>query len=361
MSKADNSPNLLNKLWCSLVQGVSRLTTYVSNSEQKGSVFTVVGRHLYREWQQSFPMNESKAVKQALSLTADEFDGYLLRKGESGGCKVTCWRFLNKGLHQNGLLFPESVLLGCQLAPNTLAEYNTPMGTLFVANKDGAIHSARKTSLMSDVKQFAVSVGLKYDSTGTTLEPDYAAGVISLLPQWARFSTKSDKQGWPLWRWALPVMSAVIVYLGVSSLYLNWSHNSLSEQYDQRSAELSEALDLQTRLSNQQQQLTTLATLREEATSSFPVWKLIVPLYQQPELQLRRITMTEDGFELFGQAPRATDILRQLTEMPGVNASFNRPVSSRRGQETFSIALTLNYDRFAQYQLPSQQEPGNDG
>lgn len=361
MSKTTNSPNFLSKLHDYAAQTVSRFMRYVSNAEQKGAVFTVVSRHLYREWQQSFPMNEGKAVKQALSLSADEFDGYWLKKGETGGYKATCWRFISPGPVRGGLLIPESIALGSQLTPGTVAEYTTPTGTLFVANKDGAIHSAKQTRLMANASQFAVSVGLKYGNQTSAHEPDYARGVLAASPQWPRFSAKTEKQGWPLWRWAIPVMSAVILYIGVSSLYLSVTHDNLSEAYEQRRSELTQALDLQTRLSNQQEQISTLNRLRQQAKSSFPIWKLIVPLYQQPNLQLRRITLTEDGYELFGHAPRATDVLRQLTDMPGVNAAFNRPVSSRRGEETFSIELQLNYDEFAPYQLPLQQEPGNDG
>ncbi|TDP40236.1 hypothetical protein DEU29_102136 [Idiomarina aquatica] len=304
----------------------------------------VIGRKHYREWVKHYPMNEKKLVKKALKLDASESHAHILVKSDTGGYDVVFWRFDTSKLPSGSVFIPESYLIGKSLKKNEVATIITPDGRLFVANQQGLSRSAKETQLMTSAEQFAVSIGLSEPKSQRQYELAtlIEEGFLRVIPNAGSFLSQQQRTLPPLWRVALPAIIVALLYLAGSSAYLSIKLNSVQESYESRQDELTAALEKQDRVRQLERSLQTYQEIDQTTASSFYIWSLLKPLFEQKDVSFRRITYIDGSFEIFGSAERATDVLRTLSQLDGVTASFNRPVSKRRAEEIFSIELSYS-------------------
>lgn len=313
----------------------------ISNPKVSSKAIWIVGRKHYREWVKHYPMNEKKLVKRALSLDSADSDAHSIVKSSSGGFDVIFWSFAFEKLPKGNCFIPESLLVGKQLSSNQAVSLSTPGGEVFVAKQNELIRSAKKTALMATVEQFSTSVGLSVTASSEKLNiaDVIHSGLLSVLPNIPEMFVSDSSQRQPLWRLAIPLAVVAGMYLIGSSAYLSWRLDSVKAAYAERSDELSQALSRQDKVQQLQRKVDVYEQISDTTSSSFYIWKILKPLFQQPDVSFRRITFDDGAFEVFGSAERATDVLRTLTEIEGVSAAFNRPVTKRRAEEIFSIEL----------------------
>lgn len=304
----------------------------------------IIGRKHYREWVKHYPMNEKKLVKRALKLDASDSHAHTLVKSETGGYDVIFWQFDADKLPPGSVFIPESFLIGKVLKKNEVATVITPGGRLFVANQQGVSRSAKETQLLTSAAQFAVSIGLSEPKSQQQYELAELldTALVKVTPSVGSFLNPEERSLPPLWRMALPALFVMVVYLGSSSAYLSLRLDSVQDEYESRQGELAAALEKQDKVRKLERSLETYLQINETTASSFYIWSLLKPLFEQKDVSFRRITYIDGGFEIFGSAERATDVLRTLSELDGVTASFNRPVSKRRTEEIFSIEMSYS-------------------
>lgn len=331
------------RLLRSLISRVSK-----KNTTPKRAI-NIVDRSLYSEWSRHFPINEKKAVRKAIKLGEENYDGYILHRCEPNGYSVTFWKFKAQvGAGKTRIMIPESLLLSSLLNNNEAGTFQTSDGILFVAKENGKTHSALKTKLLNSIEEFASGLGIKRIRPSAESGNDYALAVLRNLKFLTSFIQWGGRKGISPTRLLIPSIILVTLYFAGTSLLLRNQLSTVEEQYQANSGELQSALAVQERFNESKEKLDTLLRVEQELVTSFPIWSVVKTLYEMENVAVRRITLVEDNlFEIFGQGERATDVLRRVNEINGVSASFNRPVTSRRDGEIFSIELRLNYDQMA--------------
>lgn len=322
--------------------------TEAANATKSGwSPVWIIPREMYSEKKTHYALNDRKELRKILKLAMKNNVQHLIRKDEDRGFWVNSFEYDDVDALPKGLFYvPESVLLGRMVERKQARQFQTDSGPLFVFNNDDYIVSAKPAGLIRDITTFGASVGaIATDAEQQQLDQTtLQSAMLSVLPDLSSFVlTKQVDVDWMalLKGYGIPLAAIGAIYLGASSAYLSVMQSIYDGRFEDQRETLSEALAIQDTVQGNYQVLASIQSSMNEFDEAFPLWRVLEPLYRMKDVKFRRISYQEGSFTLFGEAKRATDVMRILSEQPNVEASWDRPVAKRRTFELFSIKLEV--------------------
>lgn len=338
----------------------------IASTETAKLRWLILGREHYFETSKEYPIANKRDLKQALKFDDNKapFKGVTLQHIErvnEQSHRVTFWvinpKILDKLTSSPWLILPESYLLAKALPENiNLATIACPDKTLFISRTGQGMFSGIKSPQTPSVESFALATGSptsvddeqQYSAKATQFTALLSTGIKSLnvakLSGFFVNLNNINRLNYP-WKQAGVISVLVLtIYLALSSAWLSFEQQHLSQKIIDQKPQVNQALALQ---KDYQQHLQWQEALAEPLSNAFPYWHTWQIALEAIAVgaDINAIHYQNEKIILHGTADsdiKATDVLAKLSENPNVlSASFSQPVRKYRNKEDFVISFSF--------------------
>lgn len=163
------------------------------------------------------------------------------------------------------------------------------------------------------------------------------------LQQWHNAYLASPSSESLSWALLCKVSAAsAVIYFALTSLYIVSYDYYLAWQAARIQGDLNQALTHRASYLEAQQRFDERAALLRDDTPTIMAWSGVLRILQMDGVAISRLNIVDGKVEVFGSALRASDILVELNQTPGVeNAEFTMPIRNLRGADSFAIAWQI--------------------
>lgn len=341
----------------------------------------IIAREYYQEKLATYPIEDKKELAKflALEFSSQQKKYQVVAQGE-GSSQVNVWQFKQE-LPKAKIIVPESFVLAQSVGEQTLliqqcltsrsSENQCPEKKLYISLCNQGVVSTLNSSLINTPERFCNSVGLQVVessvvSTAKELPLALIKGVINApIGQLLTFSLQQEYKNYKtvIKAVALPVATIFTCYLGLSSGWLYWQHNSLQQKVASQKADISQALSNQDEYVKNQTELMMYNSFLAQQQAKSLVWLTLASIienvqvrtlryadgryiilgrtYDKPENDVEPIT----GDEKISPIYKSTDFLEKLIQQDFVvDAKFDSSVRRSRNYESFTVSFLLDTD-----------------
>jgi hypothetical protein len=336
---------------------VDTVTLKPIDNTKKTPKVLVISRENYREKTVDYPVVEQKPLKKLLSLEYGNINvKYIITDTADNKSSVNVWHF-NENLPKSTYLIPETFLFQHSLAKNQVMVKESTTGKLYVSSVNRSVISIIKSAVINSTERFCMSAGLG-SYTEVQVPKDKVASVL------LDGAIKSNKQhllsffslartGDKAIKWLSLISPAIIltsVYLLLSSMWLFWDKHTLEQQFQERKAEMVQALNIQDEyltLTNQLQMLEGFISTQKNTSS---IWLVLSQIIDDTNITVLRYDNAR--FTIIGTADQATTLMEKITNLPQVaDAQFDMPTRKIKELEYYRISFTINHKLIEQGEL----------
>jgi len=333
------------------------LTLKPIEATKKPPKILVISRENYKEKNVDYPVVEQKPLKKLLLLEYGNINvKYIVTSTGDNKSSVNVWHF-NENLPKSSCLIPETFLFQHSLDENQVMIKESAVGDLYVASTNHSVISIIKSAVVNSIERFCMSAGI-----GSYTEVKVSKNnVASVLLDGAIKSNKQhllsffslSRTGDESIKWLALVGPAVIVttvYLFFSSMWLFWDKYTIEQQFQQRRAEMVQALTIQDQyltLTNQLQVLDGFIAKQKDTSS---IWLVLSQIIDDTQITVLRYDNAR--FSIIGTTAKATTLMEKIANLPQVlDARFDVPIRKTKKLESYSISFTLNHKLIVQEEL----------
>jgi|GEM_PF-6269219 len=339
------------------------------NTGNRKTRIRVLSRYSYTEQTESFPLKSASELKKLLN---NKYPGYLHFIGDwqQNSRQVLLIKLKPQAAHlaeTSGLLIPETLLLA-EVLEQGLAELNTPAGVVFAASSGAgqglgksagqSIQTAVKGGVINSAEAAKLSLGVATNADHTTYSTEelfrlYSQSVVSVvLAHRSELFKRSEKATSKL-PWAsmgIAAAALLVIYAGLSTLYLSASDSSRQATLDGYGEQVTERLNRRSQMEQEVNRLSALNASGQSRQQLINTWEVIAML-RDTGVTMQNVTGNFRELEFRAVAPSATTVVERAAQHELVqNIEFTSPVRSSRQGETFSVRIELRE------QLPVQAE-----
>ncbi|CAH9056799.1 hypothetical protein PSECIP111854_01866 [Pseudoalteromonas sp. CIP111854] len=323
--------------------------SFISAKDSFAPKLIIVNRKYYKEAIKTLPFDDKRQFDKLLDLEKAEDSSLsaLLINRRSGSTHYVEWR-ISTCVPNSFFIVPETILLTQLAEPRQVIKINGDQPVFAFACDEG-VYSSKQSALISNEARFLQSIGYQFQGDIKVIEEEKLAyslfqGAMKLpLLKWKAFfkGLKSDTGINLSVKLLLPMSIAFIVYLLLSSLFLQWQNTDLRSKIEAYQSEVSEALALQSEVDTLEQRYRGMISLSGELSEHNQFWLVLVDIL--PKTNLTNIRVGKTGrYVLRGNASKSTEILTLLLEHSMVaEAQFDYPTRKSRDREIFVISFTL--------------------
>ncbi|WP_108947126.1 hypothetical protein [Shewanella halifaxensis] len=313
----------------------------------------ILSRKLYTEYTDSYPLESQLEVNKLIALELQSKSGinqFITYKANDGRIASNKWHFEGVNIGAK-VIIPETFLLGSNLAFFKAVEVIGNNSTSYIVNTPRGIISAVKGGLISSLNSFSMASGVS-----ETLGPDFTQVTFNqmaelvgkslpvLLAKNGKAFYVSQQKGGDFQQLAKPLFITAsfvfILYLLLSSVYLEVEAWRVSTKLENGSAEVDEALSVQNEFNKLSAELSRQQLFIDTQSTKTPFWTVLEPLLQ--EARFRSIRYRNGRFVLNGETEQATRLLELLIANPNVDdAKFDNQIRKSRNSEVFLISFRL--------------------
>lgn len=330
-------------------------------------LITIFSRSYYNESAKSYPVESKSELKKLLSLEYGSSENifYHAWGNNKDQNQVNIWEFFSK--YPDSLIkIPESLVLAQTLEENEVL-LNEPLNNndsfLFVARSHSLIHSLLKTPIINSVSRFCMAAGLPMLEDELILAKNeqpqrLAKGLIKLKPSilFSFIRNMDSKNNLSLLKQiTIPIVAASTVYLLSTSAFLLYKQGALEDQLNEKSEQVSSALQQQQAFDNNLARYQALKQFVSSQSVRSGVWLLMADVFSKASITNVRIVANR--YVIRGTIGKATDLLEQISNHPNVkSAKFDFPTRKGRALEVFVISFELSEQLFMS-NSNAEQEP----
>ncbi len=333
------------------------LTWQKASSNAFKPKIVILAREHYQELSKEYSVPSIKELKALLSYESlaqneDTVVFNTINRIEEGRYKVNFWLVpvsLMAELSKSAWwVLPESLLLATN---QKLVSITTLSGQLFVASQAGGVTSSMDKLGCTSVEHFKwmSSLSAKVSLIDVTID-QYPALLLQRIYEkisiWPlNFRIKKAKQNAINKQSVIKaaLVSSVLAggYLAASSLYLEYTHQSLTKQYVEQSSSVSQYVVMQREVFRLLKQYEQGQNLLNDMDLSWRVWLVLLPVVDS-STSLTQVEFKENQVVIRGLSDSASDVLSKISLHPSVvDAKFINAVRRQRDKERFDISFHL--------------------
>jgi len=334
----------------------------VQNKSAANLRWLILSREYYFEATKDYPIANKRDLKQALRFDDNKapFEGITLQHIEridEQSHRVTFWvinpTVLKKVNFAPWVILPESYILAKALSDNVnLATIECINKTLFISKTGRGLFSGVQSSHTPTIEHFAFSTGSPISMGSENYYHAKSIDFIDLLSKGLKSLNLAKLQGflvnlnefnWQNYPWkqaALISTTVFTLYLAISSGWLAFKDQQLTQQLVAKKTRVNQALTLQETYKQQLQWQELLAVPVKDNVPYWNTWPIVLEAIAVGA-KFTAIHYQNSNVIIHGTANdsiKATDVLAKLSKNPYVvSASFSEPVRKYRGNENFVI------------------------
>ncbi|WP_215978581.1 hypothetical protein [Colwellia sp. D2M02] len=323
-------------------------------------IIIVAKKHYSESWK-TYSAISLKELKQILKLQHSKVEGAkpiqrIITNKEQDGFDVHTIVFhelIQNFISAKAVLLPETELLAnfFNLNKKSVAEVETPAGTLFWAHSGGKTFSAYKKGLLSNISNFLQGVGLPENADVYSINAEqYTALLFELIETTTldkllaiasiNFTNAINKNKLHQ-LYLAPLLVATIFSVSVSG-YFYMSKSMLLNDISDNRAEAMALMESKRKIDTIESTLSSVNSTFKEVENTHQIWALVYKVINDG-MEVSRFKRTEKGVELTGRAEKASFILGELNKMPSVSgATFSGDIRKSRGMDSFTILLQFD-------------------
>lgn len=326
-----------------------KLLLQKSTNNGVGKLLIVTSANTFDYREESFPINDRKALKNLLKLKTQVNERAFIYSISDTGSKVGFWK-LNDAVNITSAFIPETLLLSLGLPAGKVLELEESKEAcnVYIALQNDEVKSSFKGGLINNVERFAISHGITVSAEEKISFSDKASMIFSAFrklraPHIVAFKPQIKKLNpmYVSWGIALPIMTVLSLYILLSSAYLNIKSNHLEQVSQEQRNQIGGLLEVQQKLDENLDKIKFLKSFIDEQPNIVNVWPVIAPLYN--DIKIDSFQVKGGRIILRAEAESATKVLEELNESPFVqDAKFDSNISNTRRGERFTLSFKVN-------------------
>ncbi|GHG68091.1 hypothetical protein GCM10010919_17260 [Alishewanella longhuensis] len=332
----------------------------IATTHAKLPPLVLVSRHWYSEQKKSYPVNNKADV---IKIAKQEFgNSCQLYLGDytDGKRDVLVIQFkpaLLDFASQAKLIIPETLLINKHYPKLLVSAKMRDQAFAQITTPDGLWQSIKLSPLLPDTARAAIALGAPADAVLQNITEDalrlslfklFKGFSFAELQQLANIANSSEKQK-PWAAFAGVLLFSGLVYLSSAELYLRSQISSYQAQLSSISLNIDDAVATRSQFEELTRKVNQFDAKRADHYNALAVWHILAELIAK-EVGFTNTIYDGKVLTLFGQAPEAAAILEWLHAQPYISdADFTNPVRQIRAGESFSLKLTVEGQRYAQW------------
>lgn len=315
-------------------------------------LINIMARALYSEFNRSYPIADSKDLKQVLAHSFDHKTMHQIGVFQQGGRLVSSFQVSHDVFMENrfpAFWLPISFLISKAHSETGFTAEIESDHPWYLAAFSKQSYSQLRNALTNHLEVFRLTQGVPDDLPHyelTNLQSHQLAiqnlGKLK-LPEWLSFARYDSKKMVTLsWRpYALALGVAAVLYMLTASLALEWQGANRVAAIELLGKDLDALLSRQEQLARVQGDVESLAMQQKQKIALSPTW-LLVDLLNKHDVTILDLNQRKLVLTIRGQTQRATDVLTQLRQHLLVkSADFSAPVIKVQGKDEFTMRVEL--------------------
>lgn len=316
--------------------------------KKKSYQILIVSRAFYREKTNQYPIESQSELKKILKLefTDSPNTKYHCCGVFNGKSLVNVWVFDDE-VPSAWFTFPESLLFAKHIEENQVLMVATKK-PIFISLFNEGVTSVSQSVVINSAQRFALSVGINSVESEKQIEhhqiPEKLVTSFKLFslplffsfmqPMSNMFNTKQLK------RIVIPVICLYFLNLFLTSIYLSYQENRLTNEMAENSAEISVLLDEQSKNDLLMGRYTVLSQFMETQLVHTPLLISLAKIY--PTVRFSNIRVDAGRYVLRGYTDNALSLLTMMNKQPEIeDVKFDFPINKGGTQEFFVISFKL--------------------
>lgn len=317
----------------------------------------IVSRKHYSESWQTYSSLSLKELKELLKLQSTLKSNTILqtyyKNQQQEGFDVKTISFDQDvaDKFKDSFLLPETELLSQNwLDVKTVAELETPAGTLFYTQVEGKTQSAYKKGLMTSVERFSLSVGVSNEVEKVLFKSDdyckllwKALSTLPLqkFPKIIAFDLQANLNYKALHSLYLaPIACAAIFILGLNAFYM-YQESVLDNELNAQKEDVNQLLSKKQKIDIAKLYVEQVSNELSEYPSVHRNWELAY-IATKEGMDIQQFTGSESKVMIRGFANSASKILTAMSNLPELSsAQFDGPVRKSGVRDYFIMQLQL--------------------
>ena len=313
----------------------------------------IFSRACYTEAREWFPITNIVELKRFLMKKYPASSGYFYLIGAQKDARRSVQLFqltVNTPEHTS-VWVPETLLLGENVKPSQVVEFQTPDGALFLARSaSGELVSAKPSALLPNAKRFAWAAGLSPDADTVSFNLEQTRSVMNSRINafiarnlWQLTYIKKQKVAFRVKPVVLTALLAVPIYFAATSLYLAAKAWHVESQVEAKRALVNDALNAQQQAQALQQSNQQMQAVLGQKNDQAKYWQLLLLIEDEYNAKIEKVSWSQTSIEISGRTNAdPTKILQVISEQPDITqAEFSSPVRRRGAFADYRIRAEI--------------------